>query len=168
MKAGSGARQDRGFVQLAATIAVLLSMGALLGVAFKLNDTNHNAIPAAAVSTANTENLTLIVKSDEEHAKKGADGNWHDAYLPADFSVQAGATVTVTVYNYDESPHTFTSTSLGTNVEIAAGAPGKPSKTTFTFHAPSKAGSYEWLCAMPCDPWAMNHDGFMRGVVTVV
>jgi hypothetical protein len=38
---------------------------------------------------------------------------------------------------------------------------------TFTFTAPKKAGRYQWWCAVPCDPWAMAHDGYMRGYVTV-
>jgi hypothetical protein len=37
----------------------------------------------------------------------------------------------------------------------------------FTFKAPSQAGSYQWFCALPCDPWAMSHDGYMRGHITV-
>jgi plastocyanin len=113
------------------------------------------------------DNVKLVVKSDEQKGKKGSDGNWHDAVLPADFSVEAGDVVHVTVYNYDDMPHSFTSPGLGTNATIAAGAEEKPSKTTFTFHAPQKAGSYEWLCTIPCDPWAMSHEGFMRGSVTV-
>ncbi len=64
-------------------------------------------------------------------------------------------------------PHTFTAMGLRTNVEIAAGSEEKPSKTTFTFQAPQQAGSYEWYCALPCDPWAMAHFGFMKGHVTV-
>lgn len=121
--------------------------------------------PAAQVS--GSESVKLVIKSDEEHGKKGSDGQWHDAYLPADFSVEAGDTVHVTVYNYDDMPHSFTAPGLKVNEEVAAGSEEKPSKTTFTFQAPQKAGSYEWLCALPCDPWAMSHDGFMKGHVTV-
>ena len=167
MQAGSETRGDRGFTQLAATIAVLLSMAALLAVAFKLGNGNANSAGATAAAAGPSESVKLVVKSDDEHGKMGADGNWHDAYLPADFSVKAGATVHVTVYNYDDMPHSFTSPGLGTNVEVAAGSEGKPSKTTFTFHAPQKAGSYEWFCDLPCDPYSMTHFGFMKGHVTV-
>ncbi|MGN6257978.1 MAG: cupredoxin domain-containing protein [Solirubrobacterales bacterium] len=165
-----------GFTMLAATFAVLLSMGSLMAVALKLNNDGAKsasaASPPAATGTAGAtaapvENVKLVIKTDEEHGKLGPDGAWHDAYLPADFSVKAGATVKVTVYNYDEAPHTFTAPGLGTNVEIAAGSESKPSKTTFTFHAPQKAGNYEWFCAMPCDPFAMTNLGFMKGRVTV-
>jgi plastocyanin len=111
--------------------------------------------------------ITLKVKSDSEHGKRGPDGSWHDAFLPADFTVQAGYAVTVTVYNYDDAPHSFTSQALGVNQAIPGGLTNAPSKTTFTFTAPSQAGTYQWWCAVPCDPWAMAHDGYMRGYLTV-
>jgi plastocyanin len=169
-------RRESNFTQLAAVVAVLLSMASLLAVAFKLDNSNSSSGTATAASNTATsggatassaENVKLVIKSDEEKGKKGPEGTWHDAYLPADFSVKAGATVHVTVYNYDEGPHSFTAAQLGTNATIAAGTEDKPSKTTFTFTAPQKAGSYEWFCAMPCDPWAMSHEGFMKGRVTV-
>ena len=121
----------------------------------------------SGVQTGPIENVKLVVKSDEEHGKKGSDGNWHDAFLPADFSVKAGATVHVTVYNYDDSAHSFTSSELGTDTVIAGGDENRPSKTTFTFQAPGKPGTYEWHCAVPCDEWAMVHYGYMKGKVTV-
>lgn len=180
-------RQDLGLTQLASGVAVLLSMASLLAVAFKLDDSNN--APAATTATnmamsgagmlsgavngttggavSSSESIKLTLKSDEEEGKLGSDGNWHDAFLPADFSVKGGATVTVVVYNYDDMPHTFSAAGLGANVEIAAGSESKPSKTVFTFQAPQQAGSYEWYCALPCDPWAMSHDGFMKGHVTV-
>jgi plastocyanin len=166
-----------GYTMLAATFAVLLSMTALLAVAFKLN---HNGstqaasaapAPASAMATPGAsavESVKLVVKSDDEHAKKGPEGTWHDAFMPADFTVKAGGTVKVTVYNYDEGAHSFTSPALGVNVTIPAGSEQKPSKTTFTIKAPQKAGSYEWYCVMPCDPWAMTHLGYMKGDVKVI
>jgi len=162
-----------GFTMLAATFAVLLSMGSLMAVALKLNNDGTRYASAAsgpaaiAAAAAPAEEVKLVIKTDEEHGKLGPEGTWHDAYLPADFSVKAGATVKVTVYNYDDAPHTFTAPGLGTNAEIAGGSENKPSKTTFTFHAPRKAGSYEWYCAMPCDPFSMTRFGFMKGHVTV-
>lgn len=168
-------RDAGGFTQLLAAFAVLLSLGALGAVAFKLNDQNAGspsakaAIPSEETASA-VEGVKLVVKSDEEEGKKGPDGNWHDAFLPADFSVKAGATVKVTVYNYDDMPHTFTATELGVNATVPAGSGSmdeKPGKVTFTFKAPMKAGSYAWYCALPCDPWAMTHEGFMKGSVTV-
>jgi plastocyanin len=81
--------------------------------------------------------------------------------------VHPGYIVTVTVSNYDDMPHSFTSPSLAVNETIPAGSANAPTKTTFTFTAPSKAGSYPWWCALPRDPWAMAHDGYMRGHVIV-
>lgn len=121
---------------------------------------------AKAASVAATH-LTLVVKSDTEHARKGPDGKWHDAFLPAKFSVKAGQRVTVTVNNYDDAQHTFTAPTLGVNQMIPAAAGKKAGTVTFTFTAPAKAGAYTWICAMPCDPWAMAHDGYMKGHVTV-
>lgn len=189
MQATDDKRRDLGMTQLAALMAVLLSMASLLAVAFKLNDDNstHLATAASGMPMHGTvaggmmqrgtgsgavvggaeESVKLTIKSDEEKGKLGPDGNWHDAFLPADFSVSAGATVRVTVYNYDDMPHSFTADQLGTDVTIPGGSEDKPSVTTFTFRAPQKAGSYLWYCAMPCDPWAMSHDGYMRGRVKV-
>ena len=154
----------------------LVSLGALAAMAIALsacggggNNSGEASASAGAESqsSATTENVKLVIKSDEEKGKKGSDGNWHDAFLPADFSVKAGTTVHVTVYNYDDMPHSFPAPDLGTNATIAAGGEEKPSKSTFTFTAPKKAGSYAWFCAAPCDPWAMAHEGFMKGEVTV-
>lgn len=134
----------------------------------KVSNAAH-ATPASAVQAASVApaHLTILVKSDAEHARKGPDGKWHDAFLPADFSVKAGQRVTVTVYNYDDMGHTFTAPSLGVNATIPGGGAKKPGTVTFAFTAPAKAGSYQWICAMPCDPWAMAHDGYMQGRVTV-
>lgn len=126
----------------------------------------------ASAPAAATEAVKLTIKSDDEHGKRGPDGKWHDAYLPGNFTVHAGDKVTVTVYNYDSGSHTFTSATLSPsgaiNEMIPAGSETAPHKTTFTFTAPSKTGKYLWWCAMPCDPWAMAHIGYMRGYVTVV
>ena len=129
---------------------------------------NANASGGTQSQSQSAENIKLVIKTDEENGKKGSDGKWHDAFLPADFSVKAGSTVHVTVYNYDDMPHSFNSSELGANATISAGSEAKASKTTFTFTAPQKTGKYDWYCAMPCDPWAMAHDGYMKGYVTVV
>lgn len=169
---------DRGFALFISSLALLISLGAMLAVAFRLNDDNSQTGSTAAMpmmsggysptgDTTTSEEVKIVVKSDEEKGRKGSDGSWHDAFLPADFSVRAGSTVRVVVENYDDAPHSFTAPELGANVSIAGGSESKAAVTTFTFRAPAKAGSYEWFCAIPCDPWAMNRKGFMRGVVTV-
>ena len=139
-------------------LAALLPPGAALAVALPLS---ASAAPTLAQPVA------LTIKSDTEHAKKGPDGKWHDAYLPAAFTVKSGGTVKVTIRNYDPSMHTFTSTGLGLDVRIKAGSAARPSVTTFSFKAP-KAGSYTFQCVGTCDPWAMGHLGYMMGLVRVV
>lgn len=155
-------------------IVALLGLAALAAMAFALSACGDGGQATASAGASGgskaasaVETVSLTIKTDEEHGKKGSDGNWHDAYLPADFSVKPGATVKVTVTNYDEMSHSFTAPDLGTNATIAGGGENKPSKTTFTFTAPKKPGKYDWFCAAPCDPWAMSHDGFMKGYVTV-
>ena len=105
----------------------LLGLGALAVLAVALsacgsgNSSGSASASGTGTQTQGAENVKLVIKSDEEKAKKGPEGKWHDAFLPADFSVKAGATVKVTVYNYDERPHSFTAAQLGTNATIAAG-----------------------------------------------
>lgn len=131
------------------------------------------AVPAAAASApaapvSKPEAVKLLVKTDTEHGRRGPDGKWHDAFLPGDFTVHAGDKVTVTVENYDSSPHTFTAPAMGLNAIIpGGGSVSSPHETTFTFTAPKTAGRYQWWCSIPCDPWAMAHNGYMRGFVTV-
>lgn len=170
MKGNKEHRTDRGFLELGVTFAVLLSMVSLVAVAFKLNEVHQGEATAAttAVAAAPVQHVKLVVKSDTERAKQGPEGTWHDAFLPADFSVSAGATVEVTLYNYDDAPHSFNAPGLGVNVTVPGGSETEPAEKTFTFHAPQQAGHFLWVCMMPCDPWAMSHDGFMKGYVTVV
>jgi len=148
---------------------------------------------AATASAAPTKSIVLAMKPD---AKLGSDGNKHDALVPsADLTVKAGQTVRLTISNYDDMPHSFTSPALAKGATIPAGMQqmqgaaqdlkvmpmpgmgvsrdipgavnGHPSKVVITFTAPGKAGTYIWYCRLPCDPWAMAHDGYMRGHVTV-
>ena len=120
-----------------------------------------------AKATGPPATIAIVAKSDTEHGRKGPDGKWHDAFLPADVTVKAGQRVTLTFTNYDDMMHSFNAAQLGVNVMIPGAKAGKPGTATVTFTAPRKAGAYLWICAMPCDPWAMSHDGYMRGYVTV-
>ncbi len=114
-----------------------------------------------------TQHIHLVVKSDEQHGKKGPDGKWHDSFLPGNFKVAVGDKVIVTVRNYDDMPHSFTAPTLHLN-KLVPGAKGKtPGKVTFSFTV-KKAGKYLWWCVPGCDPWAMTHIGYMRGYVKAV
>lgn len=160
-----------GLTVLLSLIAMIISLAALGSTnphtTMMMGQVNGTPVPTALKSEA----VKLVIKADSEHGKMGSDGKWHDSFLPADFTVHAGDRVVVTVRNYDEMPHSFTSSSLSSsqliNQTIPAGSANSPSTTTFTFIAPSSPGRYSWWCALPCDPWAMTHDGFMRGYVTV-
>jgi plastocyanin len=183
--AGDDEREWRTWMAIAIGLVGVLSITAIILSAFALAASNPSepATPAATDNAAAAVNagalgsttaplakpeaIKLAVKADDEHGRLGPDGKWHDAFLPADFTVHAGAKVTVTVTNYDGGAHTFTSPAMHLNAVIPAGSMQYPHETTFTFTAPKQAGRYAWWCAMPCDPWAMAHDGYMRGYVTV-
>jgi plastocyanin len=160
---------------LTALLSILATIVAVVALASKsptpAATTQQAAQPASqgtALPVAPPQAVNILVKSDTEHGRLGPDGKWHDAFLPADFTVRAGHTVKVTLTNYDSGPHTFTSPAMGVNETIPGGGSlGAPRQVTFTFKAPTKPGKYAWWCAVPCDPWAMSHDGYMRGYVTV-
>ena len=176
-------RASRDWMKIAIGLVGLLSLTAIILSVFALaasnSGTNASAAAPATVSAGGSalgiaaaplpapQTIKVAVKADDEHGRLGPDGKWHDAFLPADFKVHPGAKVTVTVENYDGGAHTFTSPSLAVNATLPAGSLSHPHQTTFTFTAPKKAGRYAWWCAIPCDPWAMSHDGYMRGYVTV-
>lgn len=163
-----GATIVTGVMSVLAIILSLVAIGSTSSNDSGATQASASAIPASApAATPAPAAVKLVVKSDSEHARKGPDGTWHDAYLPANFAVRAGQTVNVTVYNYDTGPHTFTAPSLGINAVIPAGTEQAAHKVTFKFTAPSQPGSYQWWCSTPCDPWAMSEQGFMQGTVTV-
>jgi plastocyanin len=116
---------------------------------------------------AAVEKVTLKVNPPPLGGVRGPDGQVHDAFVPASFTMHVGRTYEVTVVNYDTMPHTFTSPGLGLNEVIAPGSAAAPKVTTFVIK-PTRTGTYGWYCATPCDAWAMVHDGFMRGELTVV
>ena len=125
------------------------------------------AAERTAAQALPAKHMTIMIKTAEEQGKMGPEGEWHDAFLPARFTALPDQQVTVTVYNYDEGEHSFTSPELGLNVTFKGGSPKTPHKTTFTFVAPKQAGRYEWFCIYPCDPWSMKNMGYMHGYVTV-
>jgi plastocyanin len=134
------------------------------------------AVASATASSTKTITQTMVIVGHSLGAK-GSDGLRHDTTLGANFAVPQGSRVTVTVYNYDEGPHTITAPKLGLNVRIPGAKDeekGIPSKKTFTFTA-TKAGKFIWFCALPCDAgqgyWDMKNPskkiGFMAGYITV-
>jgi plastocyanin len=154
------------------TYLILLGAAAA-SVAFAVNATT-----ASSAKTTTVYKTMIIV--GHTLGQKGSDGLRHDTTYGANFSVAKGQRVTVTIWNYDEGPHTFTNKALGLNVKIPGAKneeQGIPSKTVFSFR-PKKAGTYRWYCSVPCDKgqgyWAMavtkkgiGRDGFMAGYITV-
>jgi heme/copper-type cytochrome/quinol oxidase subunit 2 len=109
----------------------------------------------------------------------GSDGEKHDTfYALSATSAQVGQQVTISVANFDDMPHSFTSPELGINIMLPpAKGENDPTIATYTF-TPTKAGKFRWFCAIPCDSdtngWAMNAgpkgigvDGFLAGYITV-
>jgi heme/copper-type cytochrome/quinol oxidase subunit 2 len=109
----------------------------------------------------------------------GSDGKKHDTfYALSGTSVQVGQEVTISIANYDDMPHSFTSPELGLNIMIPpAKGENDPSVTTYTV-TPSKMGRFRWYCAIPCDSdtngWAMKsgphgigQDDFLAGYISV-
>jgi plastocyanin len=162
-----------GLTGLLSVMAIIVATVALSSTATTSTTVITTPAPAARAASATAvapapTRISVNIKADDQHGRKGPDGQWHDAFLPADYTVHAGSTVTVTFHNFDGSPHTFTSPALGVNSIISAGTDSAAHTATLTFKAPSKPGKYAWWCSVPCDPWAMTHDGYMRGYVTVV
>ncbi|HZD03562.1 MAG TPA: cupredoxin domain-containing protein [Longimicrobiales bacterium] len=116
-----------------------------------------------SLAAAHPESFTISLKGE---AKLAPDGERYDAFSMTEFTVRAGVPVTMTIYNYDDMPHSFTSPRLGVDHMVASGEEDAPSVTRFTF-TPTKAGTYWWYCATPCDEWAMTHIGYMIGKITV-
>jgi plastocyanin len=137
---------------------------------------------STTVQTSTAEknaNVTLVVKG-AQGGIKGPDGKTHSAFIPCNFTVYVGQTVNLTVINYDNEQHTFTSPELGVNFFIPERiSPSAPSVSHFQF-TPTKAGIFRWWCAIKCDTaageWAMTTGkdggtgqlGFMAGYVTVL
>jgi plastocyanin len=161
------------FGAIFAAVGFLLAIAAIAAVVFTAHvngnataaqgaPSSNVATPAAAPQHASAVSWRMYADSNQK--VKGPDGKWHDAMIPGNPTVQAGK-VTVTVYNYDTSVHTINSTALGLAEKIPGAHGNTPGKLTFTFAA--KPGKYQWFCIMPCDPWAMTHNGYMRGYITV-
>ena len=127
------------------------------------------ASAAAHITTSPTAYLAMDVLPG---FKLGSDGKLHDAYSPSTLTVAPGQKVQLTVYNYDNMPHSFTSAALSVNATLGPSAKtGQPSTTVITFTAPKKPGDYTFQCIKPCDlpngGWSMGHQGYMIGTLVI-
>lgn len=67
----------------------------------------------------------------------------------ANFAVQPGVPVQITVVNLTRRPHTLTAPELGTSVYIRPATSQAARKTTFTLKA-NRYGVFRWYCVLPC------------------
>jgi hypothetical protein len=121
--------------------------------------------PAAAPATSAVA-VKLEINAPPLGGVKGPDGVVYDAFVPAAFTMKVGVTYDVTIYNYDTQSHSWMAPDLNVDAIAPAGSASSPSVTHFVIK-PTKAGTFQWFCALPCDKWAMAHNGYMRGYVTV-
>jgi hypothetical protein len=91
--------------------------------------------------------------------KPGADGKLHDAFSVTNFYAHAGHPVKLVINNTDDVAHSIVSPDAGVSITV------KPGTHTYTLLV-RKAGRFQWFCMMPCDPYSMAHDGYMRGYIT--
>jgi len=174
---GSGSSEShrlRGLVTLVAGIAlvavVVFAITAGAGAIWH-KVTGTTSAPAASAApapapAASAVQVKLEINPPPLGGVKGPDGLVHDAFVPGTFTMTVGTTYDVTIYNYDVQSHSWMSPDLNVSAVAPAGSPSSPSITHFTIK-PTKAGTIQWFCALPCDKWAMAHNGYMRGYVTV-
>ena len=158
-------------VWLAFFIVVLAAVvaGAIIGYNLKTTTTT--------VSVPKTLNITLVVQGD---VKLGPDGLLHDAFTPCNFTVYAGQEVNLTIINYDNDEHSFTSPSLGVNFVVPpSNETGVPSVSNYQYNE-ATAGVYRWHYTYPCGTdgggWDMttgsdgqpDQIGYIGGFVTVL
>jgi plastocyanin len=155
-----------------AAVLVVIIASVLLGIVIGLNlKTNSPS------GTAQYADVTLVVKGN---LALGPDNQTHDTFIPCNFTVYTGETVNLTIVNYDNMPHSFTSPTLNVDFQASESqATGVPSVSHFQF-TETKAGNYRWWCTVPCDNdsggWAMANGsdgqpgqiGYMGGFVTVL
>ena len=122
--------------------------------------------------------LAYQVTGPEDATVLGPDGAKHDLFVATSTTtVKVGVPVTITITNKDASQHSMTSPDLGLNIVVPGSTDKGDGTISYTF-TPTKAGSFRWFCAIPCDSdnagWDMTSDGngngqanFMAGFITV-
>ncbi|HZD72971.1 MAG TPA: hypothetical protein VE776_03645, partial [Actinomycetota bacterium] len=105
-----------------------------------------NGTSSAATSVPpGAQRVQLVVNPQPLGGVKNPTGAVVDGFIPATFRMRVGVPVAVTVRNYDDMPHTWTSAALGVDAAIPAGSASSPSTTTFVIN-PQAAGTFAWRC----------------------
>lgn len=164
-----GRRSSRLLVGFA--LAAALGAGLLIGLAHggaRSGATRGGPAGLASPSVpASAQRVVMLIDAPPLHGLRNPQGKLVDAFVPSDFTVRGGIPVLLTIFNYDDTPHTFTSPRLGVDALIPPARSGSPSSVTVAF-SPSRQGVYRWRCRVPCDPWSMGRQGFMSGTVKVI
>ena len=157
-------------------LVVSLGAGYAAGKSGSVASTTISVSTSTATTTVRPAKYASVTITAIPDLELGSDNQTHDAFTPSNFTVYVGQTVNLTLVNYDDMPHSFTSPSLGVNFMIPpASSDGVPSVSHYQFTV-TKAGDYRFWCATPCDSWAMAVDqkdgqigrlGYMGGYVHV-
>lgn len=169
----SKSHRMRGLVTLTASIvlvvvvvfAITAGAGAIWHKVTGTSSTANAAAPATSTGPSAVA-IKLEINPAPLGGVKGPDDLIHDAFVPGTFTMTVGTTYDVTIYNYDTQSHSWMSPGLNVSAVAPAGSLSSPTIVHFTIK-PTKAGTIQWFCPLPCDKWAMAHNGFMRGYVTV-
>jgi len=158
-------------------VALGIAVGGIALVACGSASTNLPAQTVIQVQPA-AQLLSFQVVGPDDATITGPDGNKHDVFVATSATtVKVGQPVTITITNKDDVQHSMTSPDLGLNIVIPAATDKGDGTISYTF-TPTKAGTFRWFCALPCDTdnagWDMTPDsagsdqlGFMAGTITV-
>ncbi len=167
-------------VKLFKAFPIVMAAGVLGLVACGSGAASNSGSQASSnsVSSAPAQLLNFQVVGPEDATFLGPDGAKHDVMAVVGSStVKVGTPVTITITNKDTSQHSMTASELGINIVIPAATDKGDGTISYTF-TPTKAGTFRWFCAIPCDSdnagWDMTSDGhgsgqmnFMAGLITV-
>jgi plastocyanin len=119
----------------------------------------HTSPVTQVVKVSGADVQPVVYLSVTPGIKPGTDGKLHDAYSVTNFYTHVGQSVKLVINNTDTVDHSITAPGAGVSIMV------KPGTHTYTLLV-RKAGRFQWTCMLPCDPYSMSHDGYMRGYIT--
>lgn len=160
--------RNRAILSALAVVAVGIGLAAVPAFATHARTVGEDPVVPSQHS------LLIDVFTAKEQVPTPQAGVFNTTMVPARWGVDAGATTTVTVYNFTASAHTIVAPGLNLNVAIKPGkAIGKafkgetaversngvvPAVTTFTVTAGTTQAAYAWQSTAPQDAgkWGMS------------